>query len=354
MTRLLGVHRVPRGAPLRLWLRCTLLLWSVRLAVAWAASRPLAVVVGAGDLEDRLLFEPGGLLLLEVLRLRADLLLDALGATSLLLLGSWAVLLVATTAVLAQLGRAWVLQEPSTRPPGTAPGASPPGGDRAELLRSGRHPLGGALWARLPRVGVLSLVAGGAGVLVLLIVALVTGAVRRGLGDTSAATQELALVGLLLATLGAFGVIGALFDLARAHVVIEDLGVLGAVRGAWETFTRHLTRLVAVRVGVAVTSLGLVAGVAALVAAQSLEAPEGGSVTLVVLLHRVAGFLLAGLQVLWFGVLVRSMRSPGRAAPSVGIPAPRPPFDGAADRPFEEAADGPSDGADAGLTPRRP
>ena len=275
---------MPARATLRLWLGCSLLLWAARLALAWAASRPLAYVVGVGDGDDRLLFEPGALFVLEVLRLRADLLAPALASTLLLLLCSWVLLLGVTSAILAWLTRldgapAWQL-----------PALDP--------------------WKSLRRIAALASAAGAAAVaLAALVLSLVTAA-NAALQGAVGPTRDVVLIGALVVSLPLFAALGALFDLARVHVLAGGHDAVGALRRAWETFTAQLQQLVVARAAIAAASLLVIAGAGALAGAQPLAAPERARRGAGVPTLGAAGFLRPPLQVAWFVVLVKSARPP--------------------------------------------
>lgn len=266
----------------RAWLGCSLLLWAARLPLAWAASRPLALVVGVGDGDDRLLFEPGALFLLEVLRLRVDLLARAIAPTLLLLIGSWVLLLAVTSSILAWLAR--IQGAPAPRLP--------------------------SLRQRAQRVAVLAGGAGAATVALGAVTATLLGATATAVQDVTEPTRDVLLLGVLGASLLPFAALGALFDLARIHVLASGDDALGALRHAWATFTARLGRLVVARAAIAAASLAVVAGAGAFVATQPVTSPETGPLVVVVIVHRAAGLLLAALQVAWFVVLVRSARAP--------------------------------------------
>lgn len=299
------------GAPLGSWLLAVVALWGARLALSWAVSRPIAAGLG-GDYDDRALFEPGGVFLLEVLRLRADVLNAALGASALLLGGAWVLLLIVSTGILAH----WT--PPNELSTSSAPEASP----RHWCVRAGRA---------LPRVGGLALLAGGA----LLVLGGTWTLLATAFGQllpTGGAPwlRELWLAFGLLVGLGLVLLVGVLFDLARAELV-AGTSLRGAVSLALETFRRSWRALLALRISVAVAGTLVVAGVAAFVGTLPLEAPQTGPLLATVLAHRAAGAVLAALHVTWLARVAQATRSAARAQQTgradesaFGVPATSP------------------------------
>jgi hypothetical protein len=267
------------GVPLRVWAGSCGVLWGARLVLAWVASRPVAVAL-TGNYEDRLLFEPGGMLLLEVFRLRAEVLTGAAAATTLLLLGAWVLLLATSTAILARL----LAATPVAR------GADP-------WWR-------GALRA-LPRIAALALGLGALGLLVVFAGGVLTAALVRGPLEASPASRSVVLLGLLVC--GALLAVAAsvLFDLARGELVLgARLGP--ALRAATRRLRARLAALLGQRLILAALALSIVAAAAAFVSTQPLDSGRSGPLVAVFSVHRAAGALLATLHVLWLGLVARA------------------------------------------------
>lgn len=263
------------------------LLWSARLALAWTVSRPLAVALSAGGDADRALFEPGGLMLLELLRLRLDPLLEALGTSALLVVGAWVLLVVVTTSSVALLD-----QEPH---------------DRVSAAWS-------ATACALPRVLLLAALAGVAAAFACLFVVLgVTGVVAR-LQLSPVAAELVAVsgvaVGLTLLALGGLG-----FDLVRVQLVRRAPNLRVALREAARAFRAHVGRLLLGRVAVFVVSLLMVAGVAWAVRRLDLTREATGPLLAMFVLHRFGGAALAAIQVTWLALVVQASgpRPPAKA-----------------------------------------
>lgn len=271
-TKLLGVGW-------RRGLGCWTLLWGARLALAWVVSRPVAVAVSAGEYADRSSFEPGGLMLLELVRLRTEPLLEALRTSTSLLVGAWVLLVVVTTSGVVLLDRG-------------------PKGEGATRWWS-------AAARALPRVLFVAALLVGTALLCLFVLFTVTGTVAGALSSgASPVLAELVaaggvLLGLTLLALGGLG-----FDLMRVHLIRGAPSLRVALGEAGRSFRNHAGRLLAGRAAVAVASLLVVAGVAWLVGRQDLTREGTGPLLSVFVLHRLGGALLVALQVIWLALVV--------------------------------------------------
>lgn len=277
----LGVPaRVWMGLPLRVWAGTIAALWGARLVVAWVASRPVAVAL-AGSHEDRLLFEPGSLLLIEVLRLRADVLSGAAATSAMLLVGAWAALLAVSTGVLARLIAA--------------------AGGAVEANDWWR----GAVRA-LPRTAGLALLLGVVGLIALSAFGVVAAAL---VGERAFETPRALREGLLLGVLAVGSLVALmtsiLFDLARAELALgARLG--DSVRAAARGLRTRLVALLVQRLVLAALAVCVLAGAATVVSAEPLHTEQAGPLWTVFLTHRGAGALLATLHVSWLVLVARA------------------------------------------------
>lgn len=275
------------GLPsLKVWLGGCFLLWGARLAAGWMTSRPLAAAFHTGALDDRVLFEPGALMLMEVLRLRTDLLMSALGSSLVLLLGCWAALVAIGTAVVALLSEA----ERSAGDDRTA---------TAHWLSRAGH--------ALPRVALVGLVTGSFALVFVVLSTFFLSALRNGpLREASPLVQDGTLfLGIVGCFLG-LAVAGILFDLARAALVQSTARtVSGALKKAAELLIDHPGRIIGLRLVAAGVSALLVVAGAALTAAVPLESARSAPLLTVFGIHRVAGLLLVAVQITWLGFVVR-------------------------------------------------
>lgn len=261
---------------------------------AWVVSRPVAVAMSAGGYADRASFEPGGLMLLELVRLRTEPLLQGLRTSTFLLVGAWVLLVVVTTGGVALLDRG-------------------PAGAGATRWWSGTA-------RALPRVLFLAALLVGTALLCLFALLTVTGTVAGALSSRASpvAAELVAAGGVLLGvTLLALG--GLAFDLMRVHLIRGAPNLRVALGEAGRSFRNHAGRLLVGRAAVAVASLLVVAGVAWLVGRQDLSREATSSVFAAFLLHRLGGASLVGIQVIWLALVVRACDLGSAPEPSSSV-----------------------------------
>lgn len=258
-------------------LRIASVIWGARLALSWIATRPIGVVLTAGVSDDRFLFEPGALGLLEVLRLRYALLgaagqstlaLVVLGYVALACLSAWA------TRTLAEDGAP---QTPLAR--------------------------------QLPRVGGLAFLVLGLALFLAFLAAVGLGAVVEGaLQQASSLARDASLLvgGAAIALLvAAFGII---HDLARTELLLHDATLRSSLSSAFIVLRRSFWKIAGTRLALAVAALAVTGAAAGLVGLISVDRPGDGRVWGAVFTHQVAAWLLAGLHVAWLGALVRASK----------------------------------------------
>ncbi len=256
-------------------LRIASVIWGARLVLAWIATRPLTVLLTAGVSDDRLLFEPGALGLLEVLRLRLDL-LGAAGQATLLLV---ALGYVALACLSAWATRALHPSEPARTP----------------------------LLGQLPRVGALAILVLGPSLFLAFLASVGVGAVVDGpLGQASSLARDGGLmcgIALIALVLAAFGLV---HDLARTELVLHDTAVLRSLASAVALLKVSFWKLVGTRLALAVAAFAVTSAAAALVGLLSVDRLGELRVWGVVLTHQLAAWLLAALHVAWLAMLVRA------------------------------------------------
>lgn len=261
-------------------------VWAARLLVAWIASRPLSTLLSAGVGDDRFLFEPGALGLLEVLRLRLELLGPALRTTLGLVLVGYVALSgvsIGATRALAAAG-------------GATPRVAPI--DVARMLRR-------AAGLALLVLGPLALL-GAVGLAVLF--ALHGGPLTRAapLVRDLGFLAGLGLLALMLALLG------VVHDLARAHVVVGDGAVLASIRRALASLRYGFWRVAGARLALAALTALVVVAAGVITGLLSVDRPGELRAWAALLSHQIAAWLLAALHVawLWFTLQARSDAPP--------------------------------------------
>jgi hypothetical protein len=261
-------------------LRLVSLVWAARLTLAWVASRPLAVLLGGGVMDDRMLFEPGALGLLEVLRLRFELLGPATRATfGLLALGY----------VLLAFFDAWL-----TRTLLTAESPSPAKSQHAPLIELAPRLVG--LWLLLMGPALVLAVLAGAG-----LGGLVEGPLSRG--SSLAQSSVLALgVLLILSIVAAFGVV---HDVARTQLLDVGDGVKPATMRGFRVVRRNFRPIVGLRAAFAVGALAVTSAATALTGIIAVDRPGDLRPWAAFANHQVAAWLLAALHVAWLLTTVR-------------------------------------------------
>jgi len=267
-------HPVARKRP-----GVVLLYYAYRLAVALLVAWPFALLLGRAvsghPRGDALLFDPGGLLLVEALRLTREALppLGA-GAVALFLLAAFVGLLplAALIAALGERGRmtAGFLGERALRPVGTF-----------ALL------FGAAL---------------GVQVVVSLVVLAVTGALSRRPGLDDRAFDQVWLGGVAVGFVLVLAV-GVLHDLARVAAVRGDLGLRDAILCALDAARRAPGRLASAwlwRSLLAASALG-----AAAVIGSRIGVHPPGRLAAGALVHQVAVLGAVFLRASWLAYAIR-------------------------------------------------
>jgi hypothetical protein len=263
-------------------------VWAVRLLFGWMLGAPLASALIAGGIDqfpsgDALLFEPGGVYLIEAFRTGLPQLV-ALTRTALPMAGVLAAFGLFPLSVLL-----------------------------VALAHDGRfqlRPFIGRAAAHLPELGLLfgsTLLAQA----VVLMGALIGWAsliepLRSGLPEPQA--DLLAVLVLLVGLLVAAG-IGLVQDVARAAIVRHDLGTFEGVRLALNALARHprpllLARLITFTWGITAVTLAAV-----LVGLLRVEVSSGRAL-LALLLHQLTVLALVSLRAWWLAQALRHCGSP--------------------------------------------
>lgn len=258
-----------------------LAITGVRLAGGFVLAWPLASVIGASgvgyrDTGDRALFEGGGYLLLEVLRLHgADLAATARGLLPVLALG-----LVLTAACNAALLLA--------------------------LNARGRLQIGAWLaraWSHVPALVVLGVGVSLAQLLLILLGGAATGAIPSSMVSPKATTlAELATWAALAGLAGAAGGFG---DVTRAALIRHRQGLAAAVSQAWRCSLRR-----PLRACFGWLPYALAFGAALLVASQLTERldvsrPGAWRVLAVFALHQLVILSSVALRAAWYARALR-------------------------------------------------
>ncbi len=267
------------GAPLRRPLAVTL-VWTARLTAAYCISRPLVETLTRHiGFDDRHLFEPGGLLLLEVVRLRTDALVGALWASLPLLMVFQLILLGPVAALLAALNAPERLDL------------------RAWFARTGKL---------IPRFTALALMSWAAAGLLVFLSVLAIGLLARG--PWANLDQLGSRIGLAAST-GAAGcvvcLVGLVHDLARAVVVRDDAGIRESLGAALKTLARRPFCLLGSRLLLFCSTVVLVAVGAIVVARLDVAQPGGMLISGVRLIHQSIAWLMVAGQACFLAALLR-------------------------------------------------
>jgi hypothetical protein len=269
-----------------------LFVWALQLLAAALIAAPVAGAfagtgVAAHPHGDRVLFEPGGVLLIESLRLGAGALLGALRASLLELV----VLAVAGIVPLAALLLALATRERLRI--GAWLGAAVAHFPAFVLI-------GGASWLVRAVLVVLSLLAWGA----------LDDGLGSALGERGA---DLAGLGGLLFAAILLAAVGITADLARAASVRERARALPAIAAGLRSFvSRPLAAAVSWLIP-AVWSVAIVAAAALAVGALRLELSGSWRVAAALFAHQAAVLALVALRALW---LSKALELVASATPS--------------------------------------
>ncbi|HEX6274150.1 MAG TPA: hypothetical protein VFZ53_13975 [Polyangiaceae bacterium] len=270
MTREAAVSPLARPLAVTLYFAC-------HAAAAWLLALPTTAVVASTGLGrfpegDRLLFEPGGLVLAEITRVLAPALpahvASSLGAA--VLLGG--LLLVPHAALLVSLARA----ERETL--------------AATFARAFSH---------LPALIALS----GLAVLAQTTLMIATFSVARALRDamSSATTRSADLAWLAAVSLGVIAslAVGIVRDLGRAAVVRDDLDSKAALFAGLSSFGRAPGRALSRWLVPALASFSLVAVGAVVTGMLDVSRPGAWRLALVTLTHQTVAFALCVCRAYW-------------------------------------------------------
>jgi hypothetical protein len=249
------------------------------LCLAWPLASVIAASgVGARAEGDRALFEGGGYLLLEVLRVQGE----ALGAVLQGLLPLFALGLLLTAAANGVLLQALNDDEP------------------AWLTRGLR---------RLPALGVLGL----GTALAQLVVWLIGSSVLGGVPEAMMAPQRSTLLqaGVLLVTALVAGALGGLSDLTKASLYRHDASLLVALSRAWNSLkTSPIRRLFGWLPYAAVFLLAAAVGAWL---TQQLDVSQRGATraVAVLLVHQLVVVASVALRAAWYARALRQMATSG-------------------------------------------
>jgi hypothetical protein len=258
----------------------------VALPFAQAISAPLAAFPAG----ERLLFEPGGAHLIEVVRLHAIQIAASLRTSGWLLVGFGFVQLAPLGTLLGALSRT---ERPTV----------------AELLADGvRHLPAFALLSGLTVLAQAVLLVG-AGIPAVLL----RSALQFRLGPVGA---DLTSASAVLAVLLAVGLTGVVQDLARAALVATRQGFVGALTTALRTFA-----LGAVQIGSSWlwrwgVGVGLVVGAAALSSALGPDKAGAGRLLATVLCQQMAIAGVVYLRASWLRAALTYVSSPSPRSPA--------------------------------------
>jgi hypothetical protein len=263
-----------------------LLDFVTRACASLALAAPVtAVVAGSGigsfPAGDRLLFEPGGMLLVEVVRSSWSL-LPPLATSSLVTLGAGYAALVLPQAVL------WTaVAEESPEP-------------RAAFL--------GRTCARVPALFALA----GLGFLAQ-VLALALGLATAGFlrGGASRNAMHADLGALLIAAVGVAValLVGIVRDVASATLACGVAGSRAALHAALHCSLRAPGALIGRWLGPAVLGIGLVSAAALVVGSLDVGKPEAFRFVLVALVHQLVVLALSICRAVWFTGAVRVARA---------------------------------------------
>jgi hypothetical protein len=254
---------------------------AVRLSCGFCLTLPIASLLASAGVSprpegDRALFEGGGYLLLELLRLQGA----ALGATFRGLLPLFGVGLLLTAVCNAAL--------------------------LVALNTGGRLSRSDWLWrtaARVPGIVLLGLATALAQLVLVVVAVLVSGAVPEPLASPMATTLGQASVWLVAAVLG--GALGGFADVARAALVRYETGLMPGLARALSSLRHRPFRSCFGWVPYALCLL-LAAGAGAQVAsALDVSRPGAWRVALVFLVHQAIVLAAVALRAGWFARALR-------------------------------------------------
>ncbi len=269
-----------------------LFVWVAQLLSAVLVASPVVgAIAGTGVAAhprgDAVLFEPGGVLLIETLRVGMRALTGALGATAIDFALVFLVGLVPLVALLVAL-------------------------ESSERLSIGPW-LGGAI-SHFPAFVLI----GGASLLARAILLVLLGFVLGALGDALSPSFDarradlvlLSAAGLSAALLAGVGICA---DLARAAAVRERIGALRALRaGLRSLFARPGAAALGWLIP-AVWSVFVLAAAALLVGTLHVELAGSWRVALVLVIHQLAVFVLLALRALWLSQALELVGSSAQA-----------------------------------------
>lgn len=257
--------------------RPALALWAYRLATAWIVAYPLSQAVEAHGIAqfpggDAVLFEPGGVRLVELLRIGRPALTASVESAVVLGVVVALVSLIPLAAVIVRLDNADL-------------------GLRSCLSRALAH---GPPFVLLFGLALVAQT-------ILLFVALSFAApslepLRLLVGPRGA---DFAIVAGGALTLGLLAAVGVLHDLARAHVVSREERALSALRAAAATFFRHPARVLLGWGVPAVVSLVVVGAAAWAVGALNVERDAAWRLLAVFGVHQCAAFVIVLSRLAW-------------------------------------------------------
>lgn len=253
-------------------------VWGFRLLGSFFVAQPICDVfrglgVGSSPLEDAGLFEPGGILLVEALRLART----ALGSS-----------LLTAFIMLSVLGLLSLLPLSGLMVALSLPERLPRAAWFAEALR------------RLPRFVLLSglTLLGQAAVLIGFI--LVHTPLRRLLGNYLNDRQaDLGSFAWFTLTALALSALSIWQDLARAASVQSEANALTAIRHGFDTLRAHLLRALGAWLLATSAAAAIVAVAAFAVERLHLERPDGVRLFLVFVIHQIAAFTVVVCRAGW-------------------------------------------------------
>ncbi len=259
-----------------------------QLASAWAIATPIAQAVAATGIRnfpsaDALLFEPGALFLVEVLRMGGRNLLAAAQSSLVILL------VFATLQVFPILGLLVGLAEPGR-------------------LRASR--VAARVAEALPSVMVLSGVSWLArGLLAVGALAFYSFAVAPVLSSETPKLRGISGLAYLGLCAVVFAALSIVQDLARAAIVRHELSLRRALGVAFETLKFKALPVLLNWSVAAAWSIATLVIAAVLVSRLRLDVPSSARVWLAFGVHQVAAFTLIVLRALWFAASLRLLSS---------------------------------------------
>jgi hypothetical protein len=256
-----------------------LFVWSFQLLASVLIAAPVVGAIASSGVTahprgDRVLFEPGGMLLVETVRIAAGALIAALQAS---------LLELAVFAVVASVPLAALVLALASR----------------ERLRAG--PWLGAAIAHFPAFVLIGGVGWLARAVVVVLALLIAGGIGTGL--TAALGErggDLALLGGALLVAMLLAAVGIAADLARAAAVRSSSRGLPALASGLRSL---LARPLAAAVGwliPAVWSIAIVAAAALAVALLRVDLAGGWRVAVALIAHQLGVLALVALRALWF------------------------------------------------------